>query len=134
MYSKEGMKGRYTHTNEENKDIIAKSITVSCNLDSLDSIRKFMKTVYTTITPKCYALSGRLKVYGNKERNNRATLFTIPKQLLQYIFGDDVDIPDPDNIDITYYFDKNILRKTEDKDKEEIFILMKITKKLNNSD
>ncbi len=119
----------YTQSSVNKEHGTGKLVTLNVNLDSLDSIRKFMKMVYSVITPKCYELPGRLKIYGAKERNNRATLFTIPKQLLQFIFGEDAEIPDPDSVAITYYFDKNILRKTEENGREEIFILMKISKK-----
>jgi hypothetical protein len=108
-----------------------KSIMFSCNLDSIDSVSEFIRKVYSAITPKCSDFKSRIRRYGDKRSNNIVIFLTMPKAFINLLFTpeEQKSIHLRDNIDIHYFFDKNILKKTDKlSGKEEIFVLMKIVK------
>lgn len=109
-----------------------KSVMFTCNLDSLDSISEFIRKVYTTVTPKCTSFKARIRRYGTKEQNNIVHMVTMPKLLIDFLFGPITSKMDfnNDSLDISFFFDNNILKKTDKiNKKDEMFILMKIVKK-----
>lgn len=105
-----------------------KSVMFTCNLDSLDSISEFIKKVYTTVTPKTTAYKARIRRYGTKEQNNVVHMVTMPKLLIDTLFGPSrIDFNNGKNLDITFFFDNNILKKTDKlNSRDEMYILMKV--------
>ena|SRR3982750_1496102 len=115
-----------------------KSMMFTANLDSLDSISELVKKVYATVTPRCMEFPARIRRYGTERRKNVSHFVTLPKVFVDYIFGGG-SIASPtiptqninmEKFDVTFFYDKNLLKKT-DRNKEEMFILMKVTKKNN---
>jgi hypothetical protein len=114
-----------------------KSMMFTANLDSLDSISELVKKVYATVTPRCIEFPARIRRYGTERRKNVSHFVTLPKVFVDYIFGGgSIASPIPTNninmekFDVTFFYDKNLLKKS-DRNKEEMFILMKVTKKNN---
>lgn len=99
----------------------------NCNLDSVDSVYELIKKVYGAITPKCASFPGRVRNYTVRDRKSITTFLTMPKAMRDYLFGLD-EVPEVDEFEITYFCDKNMLKK-EVNGKEEIFMLVKIIKK-----
>lgn len=122
--SSDGSNGGPNQQTTDNKP----SRIFNCNLDSVDSVYEFIKRVYSAITPKCASFPGRLRNYGARDRNNVASFLTLPKAMRDYIFGNEI-IPEPDDYEVKYFCDKNLLKRTDLNGKEEIFLLVKIIKK-----
>lgn len=120
-----------------NSPPVSKSMMFTANLDSMDSMAELIKKVYATVTPRCMEFPARIRRYGTVRRNNVSHFVTLPKIFVDYIFGSGQitpHLPEPpvnmEKFDVTFFYDKNLLKKT-DRNKEEMFILMKVTKKNN---
>lgn len=109
-----------------------KSIMLTCNLDSVDSMGEFMKRVYNTIIPRCSEFKAKIRRYGDKKNNNVVHFITIPKTLVNLIMTDyeQKELELKKDFDIRYYYDRNMFRKVDrETGREELYILMKMVKK-----
>ena len=111
-----------------------RSIMFTCNPDSLDSISELVKKVYATVTPRCIQFDARLRKYGTKRRKTLSYFITFPKVFIDYIFGTSFEDLDVNRFNIVFFYDKNLLKKTDRNNKEEMFILMKLTKKQKDNE